>query len=258
MHTVASSEKEKKHQEERMVINMSIILITGAGRKGNLGYETAKQLGEQGNTVILAARRENELKVLTDGLKNTGIDADYVTLDITNEDSAREAAAKTEKKYDRIDVLVNDAALMKAGGSIESESMQLMRDTFNTNVVGAWNVTQKFLPLLKKSAHPRIVNVSSGAGSYDDPDYGLRYGRFGAMGYGISKLALNGLTVKMSRELKQYGILVNSVCPDITDSYGGGFGRPVSVSAKSVIWAVNLPDDGPTGGFFRDGKPLPW
>lgn len=237
---------------------MAVVLITGAGRKGNLGYETAKQLGKQGHTVILAARREAELKKHTEELKSQGTDASYVVMDITNEESARSAAAQVAKQYGYLDVLVNDAALMKAGASVEDESMQLMRDTFNTNVIGAWNVTQKFLPLLKKSEHPRIVNVSSGAGSYDDPDYGLKYGRFGAMGYGISKLALNGLTVKMARELKQYGILVNAVCPDVTDTMGAGFGRPVSVSAKSVTWAVNLPDDGPTGGFFRDGRPLPW
>ena len=243
---------------EREVFIMSIVLITGAGRKGNLGFETAKQLGEKGYTVILAARREAELKALTEELQGNGIDASYIVLDITDEESARQAASAVAKEYGRIDVLVNNAALMKAGGSIEQESIELMKETFDTNVIGAWNVTQKFLPLLKKSEHPRIVNVSSGAGSYDDPDYGLRYGKFGAMGYGISKLALNGLTVKMARDLSPYGILVNSVCPDVTDTYGGGFGRKVEDSAKSVIWAVELPKDGPTGGFFRDGKELPW
>lgn len=237
---------------------MALILITGAGRKGNLGYETARQLGKQGNKVILAARRENELKALAEELRNEGIDASYIVLDITSEESAKRAAAEIDKAFGHLDVLINDAALMKAGASVAAESMQLMRETFETNVIGAWNVTQKFLPLLKKSEHPRVVNVSSGAGSYDDPDYGLKYGQFGAMGYGISKLALNGLTVKMAREFKKYGILVNAVCPDVTDTFGGGFGRPVTVSAKSVTWAANLPDDGPTGGFFRDGRPLPW
>ena len=78
------------------------------------------------------------------------------------------------------------------------------------------------------------------------------------MGYGISKLALNGLTVKMARELKSEGIIVNSVCPDVTDTMGMKFGRSVEDSAKSVTWAAMLPDNGPTGGFFRDGKELPW
>lgn len=78
-------------------------------------------------------------------------------------------------------------------------------------------------------------------------------------GYGISKLAVNGLTVKLAKELEKDHILVNVICPDITDTFGfGGWGRPVEESARSVIWAANLPDDGPTGGFFRDGKRLPW
>ncbi|WP_295774190.1 SDR family NAD(P)-dependent oxidoreductase [uncultured Limosilactobacillus sp.] len=237
---------------------MQIALITGAGRQGNLGFETAKQLGEKGYTVILAARRAVELENLVAELKDSDINASYVVLDVTDEESARQAASVVATKYGKIDILVNNAALMKAGASIEEESIELMKETLDTNVVGAWNVTQKLLPLLKKSDHPRIVNVSSGAGSYDDPDYGLRYGKFGAMGYGISKLALNGLTVKMARDLAPYGILVNSVCPDVTDTYGSGFGRKVADSAKSVIWAAELPDDGPTGGFFRDGKALPW
>ena len=110
-------------------------------------------------------------------------------------------------------------------------------------------------------AHPRVVNVSSGAGSFEDPKYGLLHGTIVTqpMGYGISKLALNGLTVKMAKEFAGDRILVNSVCPDITDTFGTGmFGRPVQESAKSVIWAAMLPNDGPSGGFFRDGEPLPW
>ena len=237
---------------------MKTALITGAGRKENLGFETARQLGLQAYKVILAARREPELKILCEELRSENIDADYIVLDITDENSARQATEIIGKKYKKIDVLINNAALMEAGASIEEESMELMKKVLETNVIGAWNVTQKFLPLLKKSQHPRIVNVSSGAGSFDDPDYGLRYGKYGAMGYGISKLALNGLTVKMARELSEYGILVNAVCPDVTDTYGNGFGRKVSESAKSVIWAAVLSDDGPTGGFFRDGKELLW
>ncbi|WP_163565027.1 SDR family NAD(P)-dependent oxidoreductase [Helicobacter suis] len=239
---------------------MAVALITGAGRKGSLGYETAKQLGEQGYQVILAARRENELKELVGELENSGIQAFYVLLDVTGENSAKQAALQVEKEYGKLDILINNAALMKAGAFIEEENIKDIQEVFETNVIGVWNVTQKFLPLLKKSKHPRIVNVSSDAGSYDDPDYGLCYGRFGAMGYGISKLALNGLTVKMARDLSKYKILVNAVCPDLTSTYGtsGQMGRPVDVSAKSIIWAVMLSDDGPTGGFFRDGKELLW
>lgn len=252
-----STDERMSHLCEERIF-MKIVLITGAGRKGNIGFETAKQLGIQKYKVILVARREEELKLLVEELRNAGIDADYVVMDITDEDSTIEAAATIGEHYGKIDILINNAALMEGVASVEKESMELMRRVLETNVIGTWNVTQKFLPLLRKSEHPRIVNVSSGAGSFDDPDYGLRYGKYGAMGYGISKLALNGLTVKMARELSSQKILVNAVCPDVTDTYGNGFGRKVSDSAKSVIWAAVLSDDGPTGGFFRDGKELLW
>lgn len=104
-------------------------------------------------------------------------------------------------------------------------------------------------------------NVSSGAGSFGDLQYGLLNGSQGipCSGYGISKLAVNGLTLKLAKELEKNHILVNAVCPDITNTFGfGPWGRPVEVSAKSVVWAATLPDDGPTGGFYRDGQALPW
>lgn len=241
---------------------MQIAVITGAGRKGGLGFETARQLGWQGYHVILAARKdEKQMSVLTEELKAENISASFVYVDITDEKSASEAADAVLKEYGKIDVLINNAAYMKAGDTVDSQPISEIKEVFDTNVIGTWNVTQKFLPLLKKSEHPRIVNVSSGAGSYGDSQYGFLHGTMGipASGYGISKLAVNGLTLKMAKELAQYHILVNAVCPDITDTFGSGiFGRPVAVSAKSVTWAALLPDDGPTGGFFRDGEALPW
>lgn len=241
---------------------MQTALITGSGRKGGLGFETAKQLGKMGYHVILAAKKPDEVLLgLTMELEQDGIKASYVYMDITGEESVKNAAAAVENKFGRLDVLINNAAYMRAGDSVEVQSMEEMKQVFDTNVTGTWNVTQKFIPLLKKSEHGRIVNVSSGAGSYHDSQYGFLDGAMGipCSGYGISKLAVNGLTVKTAKELAENHILVNAVCPDITDTFGSGmFGRPVEVSAKSVIWAAVLPDDGPTGGFFRDGKRLPW
>ena len=239
---------------------MSIALITGSGRKGGLGFETAKQLGQNGYHVILAARKAEQLAPLVEELTQQGIHASYVVLDITNEDSAEKAAEQVRREYSHLDVLINNAARMGAGKSVEEESLDEIWLTFETNVLGTWNVTQKFIPLLQMSEHGRIVNVSSGAGSYNDPQYGFLNGKLGipCSGYGLSKMTVNGLTVKTAKELAKDHILVNAVCPDITDSFGMGFGRPVQESAKSVIWAAMLPDDGPTGGFFRDGKELPW
>lgn len=239
---------------------MQIALITGSGRKGGLGYETAHQLGEAGYHVILAARRP-EIAQLTQKLIDQDISASYVRLDTTDEASVAAAAVEVDRRFGRLDVLINNAASMRAGASVERQDIAEMRAVLDTNVIGTWIVMQRFIPLLRKSEHGRIVNVSSGAGSYGDPQYGFLHGSMGipASGYGISKLTLNGLTIKTAKELAADHILVNAVCPDITDTYGSGmFGRPVEVSAKSVTWAATLPDDGPTGGFFRDGQPLPW
>ena len=240
---------------------MSIVLITGSGRKGGIGFETARQLGRMGNQVIISGRKPERADALLQELHGEGIDVSFTAIDLTDDGNVAVAAAAIEKQYGKIDILINDAALMQAGASVEEQDLDELRRVFDTNVIGTWSVTQKFLPLLKKSEHPRIVNVSSGAGSFEDPQYGFLHGTVVRMpmGYGISKLALNGLTIKMAKEFAPYRILVNSVCPDTTDSFGSGmWGRPVEVSAKSVIWAALLPDDGPTGGFFRDGERLPW
>ncbi len=236
-------------------MEQTIVLITGAGRKGNLGYETAKQLKEEGYQVIITGRREYELEILGKELQ-----VDWQVMDVTDEDSVKIAAAKIKNRYGRIDVLINNAALMRAGETVENQDIAELRSVFDTNVIGTWIVTKYFLPLIRESEHGRIVNVTSGAGSYGDPVYGLlkESNQFPVLGYGVSKLAENGITVKLAKEVKKDRILVNSICPDVTDTYGGGFGRPVEESAKSVIWAVKLPDDGPTGGFFHDGNPLPW
>jgi NAD(P)-dependent dehydrogenase (short-subunit alcohol dehydrogenase family) len=117
------------------------------------------------------------------------------------------------------------------------------------------------LPLIRESAHGRIVNVSSGAGSHGDALFGLTTGDGAVASYGISKAALNALTTTLAAELDGSGILVNAVCPGLTATAPGmeAMGaRPVSEGAASVVWAATLPDDGPNGGFFRDGQPLPW
>ena len=125
----------------------------------------------------------------------------------------------------------------------------------------AWRVTTAFVPLLKKSSSGRIVNVSSGAGSFADPIFGLSNHQGNAPVYGITKLALNGLAVKLARELKDRPIKVNSVCPGFVATYPGTekWGvRPGAEGAKGIVWAATLNHNGPSGGFFRDGQPLSW
>jgi NAD(P)-dependent dehydrogenase (short-subunit alcohol dehydrogenase family) len=127
-----------------------------------------------------------------------------------------------------------------------------VRAGLETNLLGCWRTVLAFLPLLRRSPHPRIVNVSSEGGS-------LARMSAGTPTYSVSKAALNALTCVLAAELQSEGILVNAVCPGWTATdMGGRGGRPVADGAASIVWAVTLPDDGPTGGFFRDGRSLPW
>ena len=128
------------------------------------------------------------------------------------------------------------------------------------NLFGAWRLTNALLPLLRRSDHPRIVNVSSGAGSHRDDQFGLAKRGGTAASYGISKAALNALTSTLAAELADTPILVNAVCPGLTATWPGAEAmgaRPVAEGAASVLWAATLPDDGPTGELRRDGRPRP-
>ena len=129
-----------------------------------------------------------------------------------------------------------------------------------TNLFGAWRATQALLPLLRQSPHPRVVNVSSGAGSHGDEQFGLTRRGGAAATYGVSKAALNALTATLAAELDGTPVLVKAACPGLTATWPGAEqmgARPVAEGAASVVWAATLPDDGPRGGLFRDGRPLP-
>ena len=129
------------------------------------------------------------------------------------------------------------------------------------NLFGPWRLTQALLPLLQAASHPRVVNVSSGAGSHGDDAFGLTRRGGAAASYGISKAALNALTATLAAELADTRIIVNAVCPGLTATWPGAESmgaRPVADSAAGVIWAAQLADDGPRGGFFRDRTPLSW
>ena len=127
-----------------------------------------------------------------------------------------------------------------------------VRRALDTNLFGAWRVTQALLPLLQRSPHPRVVMVSSEGGS-------LQSMSGGTPAYSVSKAALNALTCLLAGELRRHRILVNAICPGwVATDMGGHGGRPVAEGAAGIVWAATLPDAGPTGGFFRDGKPIPW
>jgi NAD(P)-dependent dehydrogenase (short-subunit alcohol dehydrogenase family) len=226
---------------------MSVALVTGAGR--GIGREVAAQLLSRGWAVALGCRRPDRVEAELGGGDGESL---VVELDVTDPPSIEAAATLIADRYGRVDALINNAAIMyDTWARAETVDIEDVHVALETNLFGAWRATQAFLPLLRRSGHGRIVNVSSESGSISGMGGG-------APAYSISKAALNALTRQLAADLRRDRILVNAVCPGWTDTDMGRGGRPVSAGAASVVWAVELPDDGPTGGFFRDGRPLPW
>ena len=232
-----------------MTTDSRIVIVTGANR--GIGLELCRQLAAQHFIVLLGSRDAEKGKQAAAALKRDNVIPHQ--LDVTDLNSVHRLRDYVQSHYGRLDVLINNAAILydpaRRASTVDLDSV---RDALETNTIGAWQMCQAFIPLLKKSRHPRIVNVSSEAGS-------LASMGAGAPAYNVSKVALNGLTRLLAAELRADRILVNSICPGwVATDMGGSGGRPVKDGAASIMWAVNLPDNGATGGFFRDGKPLAW
>jgi NAD(P)-dependent dehydrogenase (short-subunit alcohol dehydrogenase family) len=185
-----------------------------------------------------------------------------VGLDVNEEPALRETAAALRRDPGRLDVLINNAAAYVDWTELATAAdLSASENVLSTNLFGPWRTIQALLPLLRESPHPRIVNVSSGAGSHGDEQFGLTRRGGAAASYGISKAAQNALTATLAAELADSQILVNAVCPGLTATWPGAEqmgARPIGEGAASIVWAATLPDDGPSGGLFRDGHPLPW
>jgi NAD(P)-dependent dehydrogenase (short-subunit alcohol dehydrogenase family) len=239
-----------------------IALVTGASRREGIGYEVARQLAQRGMHVVLTARDASAARQRADELAAPGRAVTGLGLDITDDASVRQIAARLSQDFGRLDVLINNAAGMSSFGEQPSAAdLGRARDVMQTTLFGNWRLTQALLPLLLQSDHPRIVNVSSGAGSHGDTAFGLTTGNGMGPGYAVAKAALNALTASLATELKSTRVIVNAVCPGFTATFPGGAAmgaRPVAQGAASVVWAALLADDGPRGGFFRDGQPLAW
>ena len=186
-------------------------------------------------------------------LRGEGLDVGACQLDVADAASVEAAVEGIRREHGRLYAVVNNAAILydtwQRGVDADLDEV---RDAFETNVLGAWRITQACLPLLRRSDSARIVNVSSGAGALTDMGGGTP-------AYRTSKAALNALTRVLAAELRAARILVNAICPGwVATDMGGAGGRPVSDGAAGIVWAVELPDDGPTSGFFRDGRPIDW
>ncbi|GAB2530698.1 SDR family oxidoreductase [Nocardia heshunensis] len=228
------------------MIMSDIALVTGGNR--GIGREVCRQLVQRGFTVLLGARSEEAGQAAA-----AAVGALPLLLDVADDASVVAAAAAVADLHGRLDVLINSAAITyDTWQRAETADLAVVREAAETNLYGPWRMVQAFLPLLRRSSHPRIVNVSSEAAS-------LTGMGGGTPAYTTTKVALNALTRMLAAELRSDRILVNSICPGwVATDMGGPGGRPVAEGAAGIVWAATLPDSGPTGGFFRDGNPLPW
>ncbi|OPC55296.1 SDR family NAD(P)-dependent oxidoreductase [Elizabethkingia miricola] len=234
-----------------------VVLITGVSRETGLGYETAKRLKELGLTVIITAR---ELKAVTVLGKQLGVNA--AQLDVTSQESIEKLLDVITKQYGKLDILINNAGgFFDQNSDLLTVDVNFMKEALDLNLFGALRMIQAFVPLLKLADNGTIVNVTSGIGSFSDPVFGLANYFADVPAFATSKLALNGLTVKLAKRLKKDKIRINAVCPGFVattpgmEAYGA---RPVTEGANGIVWAATLPEDGPTGGFFRDGEVIGW
>lgn len=228
-----------------------IALVTGANR--GIGLEVARELASQRMTVILGARDLEKGKTAALELSSEGFNVLPQQLDVTDQESIDQLVTQLKEEFGRLDILVNNAGILyDTWQQASNANLDTVHEAIETNTFGPWRMCQAFLPLLRQSKRGRIVNVSSEAGA-------LTSMGSSTPAYSTSKAALNAFTRLLAAQLKGTGILVNAVCPGwVATDMGGAGGRPVEEGAAGIVWAATLPDNGPTGGFFRDGKPLPW
>lgn len=238
--------------------DVPVALVTGAAH--GIGLEVARQLAQLGIDVLVGARDPDKAEAAVRGVE--GVSALPLSLDITDQEAVDLALQVVETTKGRLDILVNNAAAHPhRNETVTATDLHSAMSVVQVDLFGTWRMTISALKLLRRAPRPRVVNVSSGAGSHSDDRYGLAAadGRYAS--HAIGKAAVNALTAALAAELADTAIMVNAVCPDVTATVPGAEtlgARPVGESAPGVVWAATLPDDGPRGGFYRDGKPLGW
>ena len=228
---------------------MRIALITGASQ--GLGFETARQLAAKGMHVILTGRNEDALSEASNKIEGS---AEFRVLDVTDDAAVARFFAWLKETRRSLDVLVNNAGRVYGahGATLDNTEPKVLGEAIDNNAVGAYRMMRAAMPLMSAESYGRIVNVSSGMGALNDMGSG-------AIPYRVSKAALNALTIVASNEVPD-GIKINAVCPGWvrTEMGGPSASRSVEEGAAGIVWAATLPPEGPSGGFFRDGKPIEW
>lgn len=239
-----------------------VALVTGANK--GLGLEMARQLGKAGVTVVLAARDPQKGEAAIGALRGEGIDAKFLKLDVTNRQDHATAARFLEQNFGRLDILINNAGISLeqfGAGRPSTTTDEVIQQTFDTNFFAPVALTRALLPLLKKSESARIVNMSSILGSqtlHADPNSPVY--NFKSLSYDASKAALNSFTIHLAYELKDTKIKVNSAHPGWVKTDMGTDAAPMEIpeGGKTGVELALLGEDGPTGGYFHLGEPLPW
>jgi NAD(P)-dependent dehydrogenase (short-subunit alcohol dehydrogenase family) len=230
-----------------------VALVTGGNR--GIGYEICRQLAARGVGVVLGARDTGKGKAAAKALQDVGLQVEFHRLDVTSCRSIRACVAAVGERRKRIDVLINNAGIMidPRGSHFLDSKLDSYRDTLEANLFGPLQLAQAVIPLMKAHRYGRIVNLSSGLGQLSEMGAGTP-------AYRISKASINALTRILAAEFRESNVLVNSMCPGWVRTGMGGESAPRTAeeAADTAIWLATLPDDGPTGGFFRDRKPIAW
>lgn len=227
-----------------------IAVVTGAGR--GIGLETCRQLLERGMTVVVTARTSAAVGRAVDQLKGGVGEAIGEVLDVAQDASVDDFFQRFRARFDRLDVLVNNAGRVYGRAGFATVTADTILDAVNNNTLGALRMIQRALPAMNRQRYGRIVNVSSGMAGLTDMGGG-------SVPYRVSKTALNAVT-RIAHAEAGRNVKVNSVCPGWvrTDMGGSSAPRGPAQGAAGIVWAATLPDNGPSGGFFRDGNAIDW
>jgi NAD(P)-dependent dehydrogenase (short-subunit alcohol dehydrogenase family) len=229
--------------------NERLALVSGGNR--GIGLEVCRQLVERSYSVVMGSRDEEQGRTAAARLPDGVI---VRQLDVADPESVDRLSRSIEEEFGRLDILVNNAAISNDEGQRGVDAdLDRVKESLEANLLGAWRLCEMAIPLMRRNGYGRIVNVSTGLAALEDMGGG-------SPGYRVSKTALNAVTRILASELRGSGILVNAVNPGWvqTDMGGSGATRSVEEGAEALVWAATLPNSGPTGGFFRDRRPVPW